>query len=140
MSGTEAPEIRLEYGLPVLDVAPQHWHDAARQACDARAMTYFDWLSAVDEIDSIDVVAHLWAPATRAHLLLRTRLPASDPHLATLVDVYAGAAWHERETYEMFGVGFDGHPDLRPLLLPAGAPATPLRKRVALAEREPPRR
>ena len=55
--------------------------------------------------------------------------------LATLTSVYAGANWHERETYEMFGIGFDGHPNLVPLLLPDGFEGNPLRKEFVLASR-----
>lgn len=70
---------------------------------------------------------------------LRTRLAPGEA-LPSLTPLYAGAAWSERETAEMFGVEFAGFDDgsglgLRPLLLPAGAPATPLRKAVPLAAR-----
>src|ERR671928_217635 len=53
----------------------------------------------------------------------------------TVTDVWPGAAWHERETYEMFGVVFDGHPNLAPLLLPDGFEGHPLRKEFVLASR-----
>jgi NADH-quinone oxidoreductase subunit C len=55
--------------------------------------------------------------------------------LATATGVYRGAAWHERETHEMFGVVFDGHPGLDPLLLPDGFDGVPLRKDFVLAAR-----
>ena len=55
--------------------------------------------------------------------------------LATATGVYRGAAWHERETHEMFGVVFDGHPGLDPLLLPDGFDGAPLRKNFVLAAR-----
>ena len=57
------------------------------------------------------------------------------PRLATATGVYRGAAWHERETHEMFGVVFDGHPGLGPLLLPDGFDGVPLRKDFVLAAR-----
>jgi NADH-quinone oxidoreductase subunit C len=52
-----------------------------------------------------------------------------------VVDLFPGAAWHERETHEMFGVGFDGHGELRPLLLPPEFEGHPLRKEFVLASR-----
>ena len=52
-----------------------------------------------------------------------------------MVDLFPGAAWHERETYEMFGITFARHPDLRPLLLPPGFEGNPLRKEFVLASR-----
>ena len=67
--------------------------------------------------------------------LLRTAVDRDAPRLATLTGVYRGADCHERETYEMFGVVFDGHPDLRPLLLPDGFEGHPLRKDFLLASR-----
>jgi NADH-quinone oxidoreductase subunit C len=58
-----------------------------------------------------------------------------DAALASIVGVYPGAAWHERETYEMFGVDFPGHPGLTPLLLPPEFEGHPLRKDFVLASR-----
>ncbi|NHW87570.1 NADH-quinone oxidoreductase subunit C, partial [Escherichia coli] len=82
------------------------------------AFDYFDWLSAVDElVDGFDVVAHLWSTPHRHGVLLRARVPRQAPTVDSVVAVYPGADWHERETHEMFGIGFAGHADLRPLLL-----------------------
>jgi NADH-quinone oxidoreductase subunit C len=93
-------------------------------------------LSAVDELDDgFSVVVHLWSLSARSHLLLRTRVPRSSPRLPSAVPVFRGAAWHERETYEMFGITFDGHPNLIPLLLPDGFEGHPLRKEFVLAAR-----
>jgi NADH:ubiquinone oxidoreductase subunit C len=68
-------------------------------------------------------------------LHLRTTVAHDDARLASLTDVWAGAAWHERETYEMFGIVFEGHPNLVPLLLPDGFEGHPLRKDFVLASR-----
>jgi NADH-quinone oxidoreductase subunit C len=112
---------------------------ALTSARDELGFSYFDWLTAVDQLDApdpgYDVVAHLWSLDRREHLLLRTRIPASDPTLATATTVFAGASWHERETFEMFGVTFTGHPNLVPLLLPDGFEGHPLRKDFVLAAR-----
>ena len=96
---------------------------------------FFDWLTGVDELDAgVAVLAHVYSLAGRHHLLLRTLL-AGEPRLATATGVYRGAAWHERETHEMFGVVFDGHPGLDPLLFPEGFEHVPLRKNFVLAAR-----
>lgn len=64
------------------------------------------------------MAAHVAALSPVRRLLLRTTVPHDTPVLPTAVDIYAGAAWHERETHEMFGVTFEGHPSLAHLLLP----------------------
>lgn len=122
------------FGTETLDVAPGRWADAARAARDSGA-SYFDLLAAYDlGDDRLAVVAHLSRPDASEHLLLRTAVEAGGA-VPTLVDVYGGAAWHEREAHEMLGVRFEGHEPLDPLLLDPSAPATPLRKDVVLVAR-----
>jgi NADH-quinone oxidoreductase subunit C len=126
------------YARATVDVPPASWRDVVRAARDDAelAFDFFDWLSAVDELaDGFDVVVHLWSTTRRHGLLLRTRLPREAATVASLIDLYPGAAWHERETYEMFGIGFDGHPNLKPLLLPPEFEGHPLRKEFVLASR-----
>ena len=126
------------YARATVDVPRAGWAEAARTArlrisrCD-----FFDWLSAVDELDEgFSVVAHLWSTAHRHGVLLRTRVPRAAPSPPSIVDVFPGAAWHERETYEMFGVDFAGHRRAcKPLLLPPEFEGHPLRKEFVLASR-----
>ncbi|MGW5698353.1 NADH-quinone oxidoreductase subunit C, partial [Streptomyces asiaticus] len=138
------------YGLLTVDVPADSWTAALETARDTLGCTYFDWLSAVDEpgtgfrvaarvvalgVPGVTPGAELGAgPAVRG-LLLRTTVPHEAPALPTATGVYAGAAWHERETHEMFGIGFPGHPGLAPLLLPDGFEGHPLRKDFVLAAR-----
>ncbi|MFE4516597.1 NADH-quinone oxidoreductase subunit C [Kitasatospora sp. NPDC056783] len=126
------------YGLITVDVPAEHWIEALTNARDVLGLGFFDWLSAVDELaEGFSVVAHLAAveaPGVR-HLALRTRLPRDRAALPTAVAVYAGAGWHERETHEMFGIDFPGHPHLVTLLLPDGFEGHPLRKEFVLAAR-----
>jgi NADH-quinone oxidoreductase subunit C len=120
------------------DVPSDSWVAAALAVRDDPdlAMDFFDWLSAVDELDDgFTIVTHLWSTSHRHGLLLRTRVPRAEPAVASIVDVYPGAAWHERETHEMFGVDFPGHPGLAPLLLPSEFEGHPLRKEFVLASR-----
>jgi NADH-quinone oxidoreductase subunit C len=67
---------------------------------------------------------------------LKVPVPAAELWLPTLTPVYPTAEWHERETYDMFGVEFRGHPDLRRILLPDGFEGHPLRKDHPLAYEE----
>ena len=128
------------------DVAPEEWVDAVRAARD-RGLDLFDWLTGVDrtyepEAPGFDVVLRLLdvsTPRQARGAILRTRVPDGGT-LASLTGVFAGAAWHERETHEMFGIGFSDFDDgtglaLRPLLLPDGFSAHPLRKDFQLAAR-----
>ncbi|SBT64277.1 NADH dehydrogenase subunit C [Micromonospora sediminicola] len=126
------------YARATVDVPPASWADAVRAARDDAELEFdfLDWLSAVDELaDGFDVVVHLWSVRHRHGLLLRTRVPRAAPVVASVVDVFPGADWHERETHEMFGIDFAGHAELRPLLLPPEFEGHPLRKEFVLASR-----
>jgi NADH-quinone oxidoreductase subunit C len=120
----------------LLRVPPEHWLAAVTFARDRLDCAFFDWLTGVDEqAAGIAVVAHLYSLTSRHHVLAQTVLARPAPVLPTVTGIYRGAAWHERETAEMFGVVFDGHPYPVPLLLPAGFEGHPLRKDFALAAR-----
>lgn len=125
------------WARPVVDVPADRWSAAAGIARDELGFDFFDWLSAVDERpDGYRIVAHLWSTTGRHGLLLRTLTGPDRPAVASVVDIWPGAAWHERETYEMFGVDFPGHPGgLAPLLLPPEFEGHPLRKDFVLAAR-----
>ncbi|MFG3100203.1 NADH-quinone oxidoreductase subunit C [Streptomyces sp. NPDC048182] len=124
------------YDLLTVDVPPAAWLAALEAARDRLGCAYFDWLSAVDEPGTgFRVAAHVAALAPVRRLLLRTTVPHEAPALPSAVGVYAGAAWHERETHEMFGVDFTDHPGLDHLLLPESFEGHPLRKDFVLAAR-----
>ncbi|MET9094423.1 NADH-quinone oxidoreductase subunit C [Streptomyces cyaneofuscatus] len=126
------------YDLLTVDVPATEWITALRTARDDLGCSYFDWLSAVDEPGTgFRVCAHVAAlgDGTVRRLMLRTTVPHDAAVLPSAIGVYAGAAWHERETHEMFGVTFEDHPGLAPLLLPEGFEGHPLRKDFVLAAR-----
>ncbi|MFJ1694982.1 NADH-quinone oxidoreductase subunit C [Streptomyces sp. NPDC088252] len=126
------------YDLLTVDVPAASWTAALETARDTLGCTYFDWLSAVDEPGTgFCVCVHVAALAEGRvrRLLIRTTVAHDAAVLPTAIDIYAGAAWHERETHEMFGIGFEGHPHLVPLLLPEGFEGHPLRKDFVLAAR-----
>ncbi|MEU5215492.1 NADH-quinone oxidoreductase subunit C [Streptomyces sp. NPDC020807] len=126
------------YDLLTVDVPPASWIDALTTARDGLGCTFFDWLSAVDEPGTgFRICAHVvsLADGRPRRLLVRTTVPHEAAALPTAIGVYAGAGWHERETHEMFGVDFTGHPHLVPLLLPENFEGHPLRKDFVLAAR-----
>ena len=78
----------------------------------------------------------LWSDTDRTYLVLSTDLPAENPHIETAVGVWPSADWHERETWEMVGITFDHHPDLRHLLMPEDYKFNPLLRSFKLHEPE----
>jgi NADH-quinone oxidoreductase subunit C len=133
--GTSGATATEGFGPVTVDLPRERWVEALEAAYAAGA-TFFDLLTAYDlGADGFAVLTHLAAADLRDHVLLRTRVPRDDAVLPTATGVYRGAAWHERETHEMFGVGFAGNERLDPLLLPAGFGAAPLRKDFVLAAR-----
>ncbi|MET9569938.1 NADH-quinone oxidoreductase subunit C [Streptomyces virginiae] len=128
----------LSYDVLTVDVPVGSWISSLEIARDKLGCTYFDWLSAVDEPGTgFRVCAHVASLENRRvrRLLLRTTVPHSAPSLPSAVAVYAGAEWHERETFEMFGITFTDHPHLVHLLLPENFEGHPLRKDFVLAAR-----
>jgi NADH-quinone oxidoreductase subunit C len=80
-------------------------------------------------------VANIADDAGYFGITLKVDIDGDDPRLATWIPVYAGANWHERETWEMYGITFDGHPYLRHIYLPTGFEGHPLRKDFPLLAR-----
>ena len=113
------------------------WHDACL-AARAGGATYFDFLSATELADGsgVDWLLHVAVPGTTPirHHFIATSV-RYDESVDSIADVYAGAAWHEREAHEMFGLQFTGLLDLQPLLL-ADVSLRPLRKSFVFAQRE----
>jgi len=137
LGGTASTSEGGAWSRLTVDVPVEQWPAAVRTARDDLGYDFLDWLSAVDEqADGFRVVAHLWSVAARTGILLRTVTGPDAPAVPSIVDTFPGAAWHERETHEMFGVDFPGHPGgLAPLLLPPQFEGHPLRKEFILAAR-----
>ena len=122
-------------------VLPEQWLEAARAARDTLGCAYFNFLTAIDWKDAgIEVVA--WVDNLEANLAveLRTKLGAGQTTCPSLVPLYRGADWMERECFDMFGVRFAGHPDLRRILLADDWDGHPLLKSYAVDTPHPPYR
>lgn len=97
---------------------------------------YFDHLSCLSGVDYgeekglLGVVYHLYSIPFDLHIVLKTELDRSleKPSIPSVTKIWAGANWHEREAYDLLGIFFEGHPDLRRILMPADWEGHPLRK------------
>ena len=76
----------------------------------------------------LHAVYHLLSMTHNRRVRLEVSVPDADPHIPSLVSIYPTDDWHERETFDMFGIVFDGHPDLRRILMPEEFQWHPLRK------------
>ena len=122
--------------LVTVDVPADRWQDLARVARETVGCLYFSWMSAIDwKEQGLEVVCRVENLESGVALMLRTKLGPGAVHCPTLTGVWKGANWMERECFDMFGVVFDGHPDLRRILLGQDWPAGhPLRKDFVDAE------
>jgi NADH-quinone oxidoreductase subunit C len=98
-------------------------------------ITCVDYLTYRDAVDRFGLVYLLSSTTTNERLTLRVFLNEPDLTVPSAVPLWQGADWMEREVYDMFGIRFDGHPDLRRILLPDEFAAFPLRKDYPLQGR-----
>jgi len=85
----------------------------------------------------IELIYVLRSPASGERVLVKTKIDAADPRVASVSDLFAGANWAEREVYDMFGVHFEGHPNLCRILLYEEFQGHPLRKSYPYQKRQP---
>jgi NADH-quinone oxidoreductase subunit C len=79
-----------------------------------------------------EVVCNLISTVYRHRIRVKARVPEEDPRIDTVSPIWQTANWHERETYDLMGIKFDGHPDLRRILMPEDWEGHPLRKEYPL--------
>ena len=118
----------------VVTVDRGEYHALLAAARDA-GFTFFADLCAVDYLrrdPRFEVVVVLVSHNLGRRVRIRVGVPASDPALASITDLFAGANFYEREAFDLFGITFDGHPDLTRILLPDDWEGHPLRKDYAV--------
>ena len=122
-------------------VPAAQWLTAARLARETLGCVYFNFCTAVDwKEEGLEVLARVENLDAPFALTLRTRLGAGVTACASVTSVWRGAGWMERECYDMFGIHFEGHPDLRRILLPQDWEGHPLLKSYAVDTPHPPYR
>ena len=133
---SEPSEFRGEVTLQLADA-----EKIAELCAFAKTQLGFDYLLDVSSVDNYGddprwtIVYELYGTAHRAHLRLKTDVSEEKSELPTVSTVWRTADWHEREIFDMMGIRFRGHPDLRRILMWDGYPYFPLRKDFPLAGR-----
>jgi NADH-quinone oxidoreductase subunit C/D len=140
--------LREFHGDLTITVQREAWAQAAtllrdHPGCDFRL--FLD-LCAVDHLDRagclerFEVVLHLYSVSNKHRVRLTTLLPESEPSLDTLTSVFKGANWFEREAYDLFGIVFRGHPNLKKILTHGAFVGHPMRKDYPTAQRHVPKK
>jgi NADH-quinone oxidoreductase subunit C len=140
-------------GGELLDTGSQHGDEWARVRRDAwlavatflrddpaTKMEMFIDLTVVDRFSTeprFDVVLHVYSVSLKHRIRLYAGVPENDPTLETLVPAWPGANWFEREAYDLYGVRFKGHPDMRRILMYPEYVGHPLRKDYPKEKRQP---
>ncbi|MEP0826903.1 MAG: NADH-quinone oxidoreductase subunit C [bacterium] len=97
-----------------------------------------DWLGDVEEKEGrFEVIYNLYSLKSKYRLLLKVRLPESEPAIDTVTTIWQGANWMEREVFDLMGITFVGHPDLRKIVTPDELEGYPLRKDYPLTYEMP---
>jgi NADH-quinone oxidoreductase subunit C len=135
--GDAVLEAKLDALQPWIRFAPERAKDLALFLRDEQPFQFDSMmcLSGVDYNDgNLGVVYHLFSMVHKHKIVLRTTVSKDNPHVQSVCSVWGTANWHEREAFDMFGLVFDGHPDLRRILCPDDYPGYPLRKDFKVPE------
>jgi NADH-quinone oxidoreductase subunit C len=123
-------DARFDRGELTLTIAPELIQGAA-EAVKAAGYNAFEDATAVDWFPStprFQVSYHIVSHAHKERIRLRVILPAEDPAVETVSTVWPGANFYEREVFDLFGIRFEGHPNLRRIMMPDDWKGHPLRK------------
>jgi NADH-quinone oxidoreductase subunit C len=117
---------------PRIHVAADDWREIARFIHGAPQLQ-LDWLQCLSGVDYVAdemmcVVYDLWSFEKRHGLAVKVYCKRDHPHVPSVTDLWPAADWHEREAFDMLGIVFDGHPDLRRILCAEDWEGYPLRK------------
>ncbi len=123
---------RTEFrGETTFTISSNDLHEVARFCRDELSFDYLLDITSIDnfgEEPRFEIVYELYSMTFAVHLRLKLSVPEETSEVATVSDIWATANWHEREVYDMMGIRFAGHPDLRRILMWDGYPYFPLRK------------
>ena len=115
--GHELPKRRLSGGCVGVEIPRERLLDAARALRDTLGFDMLTCVSAVDMMDHVESIYHFRSLGRNYLLQVRVKAPSDAPEIDSLVSIYPSANWLERECYDMVGIRYRGHPDLRRILL-----------------------
>lgn len=121
------------YAQPQLQISSERINEVSLFLRDTDQL-YFDYMTCLSGMDNgpekktMEVIYHLYSIPYNHSLVLKVETDRENPEVPTVSNVWRTADWHEREAYDMFGIKFSNHPDLRRILLPADWEGFPLRK------------
>jgi len=121
----------LSHGMLVYTLAPAELLPTVQRLKQEFGFDIFLDVTAVDwlgQTPRFEVVHHFYSTLHKLRVRLKTRVPEADPTVDSLLPLYGSAAFMERECHDMYGIGFRGNADLRPILLYEGFKGHPLRK------------
>lgn len=127
-AGQPLPKRRLNAGIVGIDVEPERVLETVRFLRDTLGFEMLTCISGVDMIEHLESIYHLRSISNNWLVQMRVKTPADDPRIPSLVSMYSSANWLERETYDLYGIRFTGHPDLRRMLLEDDFEGHPLLK------------
>lgn len=121
------PLFSIDYGDGTVQVVREELHSAAK---DLKGLGFegLAMVTAVDNGDVFTLVYRLKSLSLGAAIYLKADVPRGEPEIDSLCDLWPAANWQEREVYDLFGVVFTGHPNLRRIVLPDDWAGHPLRK------------
>jgi len=131
-SGRGHGDTKFTHDVPGAWVAAGRLLEIARMLRDDAPfrLDYCSFVSAVDWLEQriFEVAYHLFSMEKRHEMLIKVRVPRDDARVPSVTGTWSGANWHERETYDLFGITFEGHPDLRRIMMTEDWHGHPLRK------------
>lgn len=104
---------------------------------DLFCVDYLNYSPPLPDGNRFEIMTHLFSTKTGARLFIKSYYPSGSPSADSLVPLYPAADWFEREVFDMYGVGFKNHPDLRRILMYEGFEGHPLRKDYDIKKRQP---
>jgi NADH-quinone oxidoreductase subunit C len=133
--GDSVLEITEYQGDTIVRIDRDSLHNICTYLRDKHRFIYLIDIFGTDRFTSeerFEVIYNLVSLKFQLRIFLKIRCEEENPHVATVTDIWTGANWNERETYDMFGIIFDGHPDLRRIFMPEDFKYHPLRKEFPL--------
>ncbi|MEX0685897.1 MAG: NADH-quinone oxidoreductase subunit C [Balneolales bacterium] len=128
-------ETTLDYKFPHIRITKDRIQDTCKWLKEKQHFIYLVDVFGTDRFtaeDRFEVIYHIFCLRTRVRVFLKIRVEEENPVVPTVTNIWRSANWNERETFDMFGIRFEGHPDMRRMFMPEDYQYYPLRKEFPL--------